>query len=122
MTIMKPNRDVGITGYGAYVPRFRIKAEEIARVWKGNQDALPIREKSVPGPDEDTATMSIEAARAEAVEDVGCKPRLFEGSGVGRERCSSPSIQASAGMQQDYDGERSTSWWKGQLAAYCCRV
>jgi hydroxymethylglutaryl-CoA synthase len=63
MTIMKPNRAVGISGYGAYVPRFRIRAEEIARVWKGNQDALPIREKSVPGPDEDTATMSIEAAR-----------------------------------------------------------
>lgn len=63
MSIMKPNRQVGIAGYGAYVPRFRIKAEEIARVWKGNHDALPIKEKAVPGPDEDTATMSIEAAR-----------------------------------------------------------
>ncbi|MBI5876110.1 MAG: hydroxymethylglutaryl-CoA synthase [Chloroflexi bacterium] len=63
MKIMKPNRAVGIAGYGAYVPRFRIKAEEIARVWRGTQEALPIREKAVPGPDEDTATMSIEAAR-----------------------------------------------------------
>ena len=63
MSMMKPQRAVGIAGYGAYVPRFRIKAEEIARVWKGQHDALPIKEKAVPGPDEDTATMSIEAAR-----------------------------------------------------------
>lgn len=63
MAIMKPKRDVGIIGYGAYVPRFRIRAEEIARVWGGADDGLPIEEKSVPGLDEDTVTMSIEAAR-----------------------------------------------------------
>jgi hydroxymethylglutaryl-CoA synthase len=32
-------------------------------VWKGGRGGSPIREKAVPGPDEDTATMSIEAAR-----------------------------------------------------------
>ncbi len=58
---------IGITGYGAYIPRFRIKAEEIAKVW--NMDAALIREgllieeKSVPDEDEDTVTISIEAAR-----------------------------------------------------------
>ena len=61
--IMKPNRDVGIAGYGAYVPRFRIRAEEIARVWGGADEGFPIEEKAVPGLDEDTVTMSIEAAR-----------------------------------------------------------
>jgi hydroxymethylglutaryl-CoA synthase len=60
---MKPNRDVGIAGYGAYVPRYRIRAEEIARVWGSNADGVPVEEKSVPGPDEDVTTMSIEAAR-----------------------------------------------------------
>lgn len=60
---MKPKRDVGVIGYGAYVPRFRIKAQEIARVWGGADEGLPIDEKSVPGLDEDTITMSIEAAR-----------------------------------------------------------
>lgn len=62
-SIMKPKREVGIVGYGAYVPRFRIKAQEIARVWGGAEDGLPIDEKAVPGLDEDTITMSIEAAR-----------------------------------------------------------
>lgn len=61
---MKPKRAVGIIGYGAYVPRFRIKASEIARVWGGgSDDGLPIEEKAVPGLDEDTITISIEAAR-----------------------------------------------------------
>ncbi len=63
MSIMKPKRQVGIIGYGAYVPRYRIRAEEIARVWGGAEDGLPIEEKAVPGLDEDTVTMSIEAAR-----------------------------------------------------------
>ncbi len=61
--VMKPKRDVGIVGYGAYVPRYRIKAQEIARVWGGADETLPIEEKAVPGLDEDTITMSIEAAR-----------------------------------------------------------
>jgi hydroxymethylglutaryl-CoA synthase len=60
---MKPKREVGIIGYGAYVPRYRIKAQEIARVWGSAEEGLPIEEKSVPGLDEDTITMSIEAAR-----------------------------------------------------------
>lgn len=62
-TILKPNRPVGITGYGAYVPRYRIPAKEIARVWAGGKAALPVKEKAVPGLDEDVITMSIEAAR-----------------------------------------------------------
>ncbi|MBS1253017.1 MAG: Hydroxymethylglutaryl-CoA synthase [Anaerolineales bacterium] len=61
---MKPTREVGLVGYGAYVPRFRIPATEIARVWDGIEDnGVPIESKSVPGPDEDVATMSIEAAQ-----------------------------------------------------------
>lgn len=61
--MMKPERPVGIIGYGAYIPRYRIAAKEIARVWTGGQGGLPVQAKSVPGPDEDTITMSIEASR-----------------------------------------------------------
>jgi len=60
---MKPLRDVGIVGYGAYVPRYRLPAAEVARVWRGGEDVLPITEKAVPGLDEDTVTISLEAAR-----------------------------------------------------------
>ncbi|HKM09323.1 MAG TPA: hydroxymethylglutaryl-CoA synthase [Candidatus Methanomethylophilaceae archaeon] len=59
--------DVGIVSYGAYVPRYRIKPEEIGRVWgvdgKGMGRGLRIEQKSVPSPDEDVITISSEAAR-----------------------------------------------------------
>jgi len=61
--LLKPNRPVGIIGFGAYVPQYRLPAAEIARVWGRSAANLPIKEKSVPGLDEDTVTMSIEAAR-----------------------------------------------------------
>ncbi len=58
---------VGIVGYGAYLPRNRIKVEEIAKVWGTNVETykrgLLLQEKSVPSPDEDTITMSVEALR-----------------------------------------------------------
>jgi hydroxymethylglutaryl-CoA synthase len=61
--LLKPKNPVGIAGYGAYVPRYRLPAEEVSRIWTEGAGGLPIIEKSVPGPDEDVATMSIEAAR-----------------------------------------------------------
>jgi hydroxymethylglutaryl-CoA synthase len=61
--ILKPIRDVGIVGYGAYIPRYRLPAREVARVWKAGTGGLSIEEKAVAGLDEDVITMSIEAAR-----------------------------------------------------------
>lgn len=59
--------DVGIVSYGAYVPRYRIKPEEIGKIWgvdgKGMGKGLMIFEKSVPSPDEDVVTIATEAAR-----------------------------------------------------------
>jgi hydroxymethylglutaryl-CoA synthase len=61
--LLKPSRPVGIIGYGAYVPRYRIAGGEISRVWTGLNSDGPVKEKSVPGLDEDVITMSVEAAR-----------------------------------------------------------
>ncbi len=59
----QPAHPVGFVGYGAYVPRYRLPGTEISRIWTGDNADSPVREKSVPGLDEDTATMSVEAAR-----------------------------------------------------------
>ncbi len=57
----------GIVGYGVYIPSYRIKVEEIAKVWGDDPAAISrgliVQEKSVPAPDEDTATISVEASR-----------------------------------------------------------
>lgn len=80
--------NVGITGYGTYVPVYRIKVEEIARVWGANPEAiksgLKIQEKSVPGPDEDTATISVEAAR-NALHMSQIDPKEIEAIYIGSE-------------------------------------
>jgi len=59
--------EVGIVSYGAYIPRYRITPQEIGRVWGSNGEmiskSLQIFSKSVPGPDEDVITISVEAAR-----------------------------------------------------------
>jgi hydroxymethylglutaryl-CoA synthase len=58
---------VGISGYGACLPRHRIKVEEIAKVWGADapsyKKGLGLREKSVPAPDQDVITLAVEAAR-----------------------------------------------------------
>jgi hydroxymethylglutaryl-CoA synthase len=80
--------EVGIVGYGSYVPRHRIKVEEIATVWGADAPAykkgLMLREKSVPSPDQDTITMSVEAAR-HAVRRAGIDPARIGAIYIGSE-------------------------------------
>jgi len=58
---------VGIVGYGTCIPKYRIKVEEIAKIWGEEPDrikkGLGIFEKSVPDVDEDAATLAVEAAK-----------------------------------------------------------
>jgi len=78
----------GIVGYGAFIPRNRIKAEEIARQWGKDpaviQRGLLLKEKSVPGFDEDTITISVAAARA-AVDRAGIDPTRIGALYIGSE-------------------------------------
>lgn len=81
--LLKPIRDVGIAGYGAYVPRFRLPGSEVDRIWTDGRSGSPVEEKAVPGPDEDTATMSVEAARnalARSGRDAGAIRAVWVGS------------------------------------------
>ncbi|HKZ43338.1 MAG TPA: hydroxymethylglutaryl-CoA synthase, partial [Candidatus Hodarchaeales archaeon] len=58
---------VGISGYGCYVPRYRITVDEIATTWHENgkevSNGISVLSKSVPDLDEDVITISTEAAR-----------------------------------------------------------
>ena len=83
-TLMRPVKPVGIVGYGAYVPRYRIEASEISRMWTEGKGGVPIKEKAVNGLDEDVTTMSIEAAR-NAVSRSQVNPRDIRAVWVGSE-------------------------------------
>lgn len=80
--------DSAIIGYGVYIPRYRLKVEEISKVWntdpKQIKRGLMVEEKSVPGLDEDTATISIEAAR-NAVKRAKIDPQKIGAVYVGSE-------------------------------------
>lgn len=78
----------GIVGYGAFIPRMRIRAEEIARQWHKDPDSirrgLLLEEKSVPGFDEDTITISVAAGRA-ALDRAGIDPAKVGALYIGSE-------------------------------------
>ncbi len=80
--------DVGIIGYGVYIPRYRIKVQEIAKVWgrdgENTAKGLLISEKAVAGLDEDTSTISVEAAR-NAVKMADISPKRIGAIYVGSE-------------------------------------
>lgn len=82
--LLIPNHPVGIVGYGAYIPMYRLPAAEIARVWGRAAKGLPVREKAVPGLDEDTITMGIEAAR-NAIARAGIDPLRLRAVWTGSE-------------------------------------
>jgi hydroxymethylglutaryl-CoA synthase len=78
----------GIVGYGAYIPRNRIRSEEVARQWGKDPGAirrgLLLEEKSVPGLDEDTITISVAAGR-DALARAGIDPARIGAVYIGSE-------------------------------------
>jgi hydroxymethylglutaryl-CoA synthase len=82
--LMRPDRPVGIVGYGAYIPRYRLPGADIARVWTNGLGDAPVKEKAVAGLDEDVITMSIEAAR-NALKRAEINPQELRAVWVGSE-------------------------------------
>src|SRR3972149_383613 len=90
----------GIVGYGPDIPRTRLKAEEIAprgggseaegpaRQWGRDaasiEKGLLLREKSVPGLDEDTITIAVAAGR-DALARAGIDPQRIGALYIGSE-------------------------------------
>jgi hydroxymethylglutaryl-CoA synthase len=68
---------IGIVGFGSYLPRYRVKVESISNEWGTDPEAIKrgllLYEKTVPGLDEDTITISVQAARY-AVQRAGINP------------------------------------------------
>ncbi len=79
----------GIVGYGCHLPRHRIKVEEIAKVWGADAPSykrgLMLREKSVPPPDMDTITLSVESARRALIRAQNVDPKDIGAIYIGSE-------------------------------------
>jgi len=79
---------VGIVGYGAYLPRYRIKVEDIAHQWGMDPNSmkrgLMLEEKTVPALDEDTITISV-AAGKDAIKRAGINPKDIGAVYIGSE-------------------------------------
>ena len=80
--------NVGIEGYGIYIPRTRITVESIAAVWGQDPNVLSkgllVKEKAVADSDEDTVTIAVEASR-NAVARAGIDPTRIGAVFVGSE-------------------------------------
>src|SRR3989338_8292298 len=78
----------GIVGYGAFVPRMRIRSDEIARQWGKDpgtiRRGLLLEEKSVPGFDEDTITIAVAAGQS-ALDRAGVDPTRVGALYIGSE-------------------------------------
>jgi hydroxymethylglutaryl-CoA synthase len=79
---------IGIVGWGSYVPAYRIKSSTIAEQWGDDAAAiergLMLSEKTVPGMDEDTITISVAAAK-NALKRAGIDPKKIGAVYIGSE-------------------------------------
>lgn len=81
-------KQVGLIGFGSYLPYYRIRVAEIASVWGKKPEvvkkSLGVFEKTVPGHDEDAVTMGVEASR-NALSMAGIESQQIEALYVGSE-------------------------------------
>lgn len=90
-----------IIGFGRYLPRFRVRSNEIAAAHRAESPAamLGVREKTVPERDEDSFTMAFEACR-QAIDIAGIQSSQVSAVFVGSE--SHPyAVKPTSGMLAD---------------------
>ncbi len=79
---------IGIVGFGSYLPRYRVKVENISKEWGADPEAIKrgllLYEKTVPGLDEDTITISVQAAKY-ALQRCGVNPAEIGAVYIGSE-------------------------------------
>ena len=86
--------NVFVKGCGAYVPKFRIAAEEIAKMWGGGSPG--VKEKTVPDMDEDVITMAVGAGQ-NALKECGIDSEKIGYLAIAS--VSSPYIQKSVAAE-----------------------
>lgn len=111
MINLKKFTHVGIVGYGAYVPAFRISVEEIARTWGKESrpmiDSLGVRQKTVADVDEDCLTMAVEAS-LQALQLAKINPKKIGACFMGSEsfpyavKPSGTTLAQVLGMDNEY--------------------
>ena len=91
----------GIVGYGVYVPRLRLRVEDIWNIWPNPTDTGAIikkrrglSEKAVTRWDEDSITMAIYAAKS-SLEIAGIDPKELNALYFGS--CTNPYSSGAAG-------------------------
>ncbi|MEM4962979.1 MAG: hydroxymethylglutaryl-CoA synthase [Pyrobaculum sp.] len=79
---------VGVVSWGVYIPKYRIRTEEVSRIWGDDPlrivDVYLVDEKSVENYDEDAVTISVEAARR-ALRRASIDPKRIGAVYVGTE-------------------------------------
>lgn len=112
---------IGISGYGVYIPKLRIKKEEYAKAW-GSFSAAGVNEKSVMGFDEDVLTSAVKVSRR-ALESVPLTPdrisrfALASTSAPYVEKLLSGTILVSVGMSNTaFSSDHTTSTRAGTEA------
>ena len=101
----------GIVGYGSYVPFNRISVEELALTRGFDvekiRSGLMVKKKSVPGSDEDTVTIAVEAAK-NSLTDFGLDGGDLGAIYVGSEshpyavKPTAAIVGAALGLPKDY--------------------
>lgn len=91
---------IGIVGYGAYIPRFRLKVEDIWDMWPDPVNKVSVikkrgglTEKAVTRWDEDSITMGIYAAKS-SIETAGISAQELNAVFFGS--CTNPYSSGSA--------------------------